>query len=621
MKAKWIWIDNNILPDTYGEFIDTIKYENEKTTIKISADSDYSIEINNKFVYAGQYPDFPWYKIHDEIDVSSYLQKGDNQLKITIWHCGDDNFNRYNNRPGLLYSVIQNGEEIAFSSQKTQCRKAPYFVSEHKKMIVFQLGYSFMWNANLIGEKYNNAVEIDGMAKDTEIRPIKLLTIGNPLEAKHIGNNIYDLGKEVVGLPYVEYFAKKGEVITIAFGERIKEDGDVPRRLGGRDFSFELVGSGKKEKMFNPLRKLGFRYFQIFGDCEISSIGMLPMQYPFVETGYKTENALREKIYNTSVRTLLCNALEHYYDCPWREQGYYGLDSRFQMRYGYQAFNGTEYQRAALKLMAEDKMSEGFFSMVVPSSDKSVIPSFALFYIIAMVEYAEQSGDYSLIGQYYYKLKSMIDLVLANEKDGLIYCFKGLWNFYEWKETLQGDLAEPLDSVLNLDVLFMLINFERACKKIGKIEDANFFEEKIISLRENIYNTFYCKENKLFKTFVNCNRFSELVNSMAILCEVITGKDAEHIADLLANGSNMIETTLSMTALKYDALIKVDKDKYANVILSHIDKMYEFMLNNGATTFWETLLGAKDFNGAGSLCHGWSAMPIYYYKKLEKKIN
>jgi hypothetical protein len=40
------------------------------------------------------------------------------------------------------------------------------------------------------------------------------------------------------------------------------------------------------------------------------------------------------------------------------------------------------------------------------------------------------------------------------------------------------------------------------------------------------------------------------------------------------------------------------------------------MLSCGATTFWETILGAEDFNGAGSLCHGWSAIPVYWLTKL-----
>jgi hypothetical protein len=42
------------------------------------------------------------------------------------------------------------------------------------------------------------------------------------------------------------------------------------------------------------------------------------------------------------------------------------------------------------------------------------------------------------------------------------------------------------------------------------------------------------------------------------------------------------------------------------------------MLKEGATSFWETLLGAADFGGAGSLCHGWTAIPVYMFDQLLK---
>ena len=49
------------------------------------------------------------------------------------------------------------------------------------------------------------------------------------------------------------------------------------------------------------------------------------------------------------------------------------------------------------------------------------------------------------------------------------------------------------------------------------------------------------------------------------------------------------------------------------------------MLDAGATTFWETELGATDFDGAGSLCHGWSAVPLYiichYFLNVELNLN
>ena len=40
------------------------------------------------------------------------------------------------------------------------------------------------------------------------------------------------------------------------------------------------------------------------------------------------------------------------------------------------------------------------------------------------------------------------------------------------------------------------------------------------------------------------------------------------------------------------------------------------MLDEGATSAWETKIGASDFSNAGSLCHGWSAVPVYYYNKF-----
>ena len=43
-----------------------------------------------------------------------------------------------------------------------------------------------------------------------------------------------------------------------------------------------------------------------------------------------------------------------------------------------------------------------------------------------------------------------------------------------------------------------------------------------------------------------------------------------------------------------------------------IRSTYSAMLEKGATSLWETQSGSGDFNGAGSLCHGWSSLPIYY---------
>jgi hypothetical protein len=78
------------------------------------------------------------------------------------------------------------------------------------------------------------------------------------------------------------------------------------------------VGNGEWQTLFNPLRKLGCRYFEVEGNAEVEFIGLMPLVYPFKDNPVEIENPIRRKIYDVSIRTLKLNAMEHYYDCPWR---------------------------------------------------------------------------------------------------------------------------------------------------------------------------------------------------------------------------------------------------------------------------------------------------------------
>lgn len=77
----------------------------------------------------------------------------------------------------------------------------------------------------------------------------------------------------------------------------------------------------------------------------------------------------------------------------------------------------------------------------------------------------------------------------------------------------------------------------------------------------------------------------------------------------------MIPVSLSMVTFLYDALLAAD-GRYSDFVLADIRRKCGKMLDAGATTFWETELGAEDFGGAGSLCHGWSALAVHYFVRL-----
>ena len=617
MKGKWIWVNENVQKrDCYGEFQQDFVWNKGKVFLDISADSEYAVFINEKFVYGGQYADFPWYKIYDRIEITKYLRQGKNTCKILVWYSGCIDFTHYVNKAGVCFDIVGENTVYAYSNETTLSRQARYFVNGLEKRMTLQIGYTFTFDYTLPLEEFTQSVLVSGMPSNFYLRPISLLKILPLKKAVKIGDGIYDLGEETVGFPYLKLKAPKGEKITISFGEWLK-DGKVPRLINGRDFSYHVVANGDTCTVFNPLRKLGCRYFEVEGKAEIEEIGLLPLIYPFEKRKNKFYG-IQKQIYDVAVRTLELNALEHYYDCPWREQGFYALDSRMQMRYGYIAFRNTEYQKAALKLMSEDRNSDGFISIVVPTSDKLVIPSFALFYIVAMEEYATTTGDTELIKEYYEKLKRLLLRFVDNMNNGLIENMQGeqFWNFYEWNKGLAGTKCK-VEAGLNFTFLLASQSFIKICRILKKEIDMEYFSLLNEKLRQKINEVFFDKEKKLYKAFIGSERDYELINAYAILTETAKAEDVEYISSkLLDADSGLVPCTLSMLPFKYDALLKTNKEKYKAFILADIDEKFSFMLKNGATSFWETLKGSADFDGAGSLCHGWSAFAIYYYSKL-----
>ena len=83
------------------------------------------------------------------------------------------------------------------------------------------------------------------------------------------------------------------------------------------------------------------------------------------------------------------------------------------------------------------------------------------------------------------------------------------------------------------------------------------------------------------------------------------------------NDKTLVSATLSMLGFVYDALLKNGTNE--RFILRDIRTKYKYMLEQGATSFWENLREVDKLSAACSLCHGWSAIPVYYYNVLREK--
>jgi len=628
-SARWIWENNAPGADEYADFSDRFSYDGGKVTLRLSCDSNYVLHINGKLVNFGQYPDYPFYKVVDEIDITPWCLLGENTIDVQVWYYGITFASTYfKGNAGLIYeAVCECGKVLAASGKGTRSRLSATYRQHYGKAITGQLGLSYYAVLNGQPAEWHDAVEVENAVTFAR-RPIDFLKLEEraPMTVlKNEGDHyLIDLGRETVGFLDLEFVSALPQKILVTFGEHI-EKGGVHRNIGGRDFSVELDAGAGENACLSLFRRLGCRYLEIFCESPIEAryLGLRPVNYPLTFKPFDAGNELRQNIYDTCCRTLQLCMHDHYEDCPWREQALYALDSRNQMLCGYYTFGEYKFARASLLLMAKGVRPDKLIPICAPSSFDLPIASFSLIYPVQVCEYVEHSGDLSILDEVYPVVRGIIDRFAGEiiPETGLIPRLPWpVWNFYEWTPGSDngGDLGRgpnapytvQYDLILNCMFLNTLAHFRRLAEIRGDRFD---FDED--AMRAAIRAMFFDADKTIFHAVTDGDYCTRLGNALAVLTGVSTGEEAAAIGEKLKTNEGMVDISLSMNTFLYDALLKLDAGN-RDFILADIDEKYGHMLSCGATSFWETLIGSRDFGEAGSLCHGWSALPAYYFHKL-----
>ncbi|MBQ8748616.1 MAG: family 78 glycoside hydrolase catalytic domain [Oscillospiraceae bacterium] len=428
---------------------------------------------------------------------------------------------------------------------------------------------------------------------------------------------IIDLGRELAGFPFIEIEAEEGAVFDIAYGEHL-DDGRVRSYVGERNFAFRYVAKEGKQSFAYYFKRCTGRYLELHARTSkpftLYHLSIMHAEYPLKIMPYPEtlRDSLQKKIYDISVDTLRLCMHEHYEDCPWREQALYAMDARNQALAGYYAFGEYDFPYASWKLFEPFMRSDGMFPLTVPSENKKTIPSFNLAWVIACEELVTYGGEkYNTFGP---SIRKMLDSFAAKAENGILSSFEGAqyWNFFEWADGLAGrnNVSETPKKSAALTLFFYA-----ALRSYKRIFDDGRYEKVTKDIEDNFHKVFWSKDNSAYCTFAGERHFAELVQALALWCELVPSAIAPRLRCELANDENpWVKVTISHFIYKIDALM-LEPEKYYDYINQQIMKLWSKMVYAGSTTFWETIDGGDAFYKAGSLCHGWSATPIYFWHK------
>ncbi len=672
--AHFIWHPDGFSVNETMEFKkEFIIKHPENCRMLIHVNSHYALYINDQFVANDQFPDYEHYRVYDELDISAVLTSGVNTLLITAYCQGEDS-STYRAYPAELAFVIYEGNSIvAVSDNTTFVRRDFRYASDGVAKVSGQLSYSFDYDSTISLNEYVPA-HVYSSCCEMHLRPIQKLQLDPPEPANIISighftdpvitNNyavrmqnssivsavppvpiklpsstgiqlidnwcLIDLKKEQTGYLLLDIELPQECDILIGWGEHL-DDLRVRTSIGGRCFAARYRGKAGRNTFFYPIKRLGLRYLQLHtyvSNFTLYYAGVISSRYPLARTNLFTcADHLHSQIYRTCLRTLQSCMHEHYEDCPWREQALYTMDSRNQMLCGYYAFEEYEFAKASLKLIGLSLRPDHLLELTSPAKVSITIPSFSAIYLVQLAEYLQHSGDTDFIREMLPVAQDIADGFISRiDEKGVIRRLQGdaYWNFYEWQEGLDGHLGHEdkfsqsaYDAPLSAFVSLALQALSHIFQALDLSDKANYYSDIAQQLNHSIDQIFFDPNVNCYASTLtgdSLDHFAELTQSLVLLCGAVPESKQDLILSTLAGQSNisLYPITLSHSIFKYEALM-TKPQRYARFVFNKIADEFGSMLYRNATTFWETLTGAYDFDRAGSLCHGWSAIPIYFY--------
>ncbi|MES2794687.1 MAG: alpha-L-rhamnosidase N-terminal domain-containing protein [Bacteroidota bacterium] len=426
----------------------------------------------------------------------------------------------------------------------------------------------------------------------------------------------------------LEFSAGKDASITLNYaetlytkfpakGNRNETKGKV--FLGRAD---SLISDGSNNQKFTSLTYRTFRYLQLSIVTQNEPLTLNDIYgtftgYPFaMNAKFEAKNPELDKMLDIGWRTARLCAYETYMDCPYYEQLQYIGDGRIQALVSLYNSGDDRLVKNAINLMDFSRQPEGVTLSRHPSYTPQFIPTFSLWYIGMIQDYARYGADTEFIKGKVSGVRQIIDYFKSYQQaDGSLKNVPQ-WMFTDWvdnnKEWRAGTgpmSANGTSGLLDFQLLWAYQVASDLEIKLGNAAFANQYQLEISKLKKTIRAKYWDSAKKLFADREEKDQFSQHTNSLAILTGLSIGEEAKQIANQLVANNQLAPASIYFKFYLHQALIKAGK---GNDYLKWLDKWRE-NIDRGLTTWAEI----SDVDNSRSDCHAWGSSPnIEFYRTI-----
>lgn len=504
--------------------------------IYISADDYYKLYINGRFVSQGPAPSYHFQYNYNVIDVSEFLNDGDNVIAVhtlyqgminRVWVSGDG-------RHGLILDLDIDGDI-------TVCSDESFLTAKHSAYSeIGVVGYDTQFL-----EQYDSRSETVGFERSdfddsnwqnakkceyddrsmTEQRSSSLVFEDKlPIVRKLDGDRLFiDFGSNYVGYLCMSARGHAGDTVTLRCGQELDESGRVRYELRAVCKYEETWVLADGESVLDQFDYKSFRYAEIDvpSGCEIFDVHMRVRHYPFklkadIRQEYADSEDIR-RIWELCINTQKYGVQEVIQDCMEREKGFYLGDGCYTAL-THMVLTGDD---SIVRKLIDDAFTTSFITdglvTCMDCSFMQEIAEYPLILIYCVLWHYNVTHDIAYLKQNYPKSVSLLEAYRRDyESDGLISKLDK-WCVVDWPDNFrQGydvDITEgKVCSTPHVSINAYYIEAVNTVNKMAELIGEPPYRD-VKPLTVAFENAFYDRDRHLFRDSPNTEHVCLLGNA------------------------------------------------------------------------------------------------------------
>lgn len=449
------------------------------------------------------------------------------------------------------------------------------------------------------------------------------------------------------GYPCIDIEAKGGEIIEVAAGECLPGEFGGPLDPGQ---GLKRVDHLSCAHIFRYIARPGRQQFRKFewtairalqitvrnapAGVKIHDVSSLATHYPAgTAASFDCSDPALTRLWHIGRHTAQLCMHDAWEDCPGREKRQWIGDALVHLDIAAMAFgpSALPLDRQFLMHGEESQRPDGLIQMFTPGDnhvDGVIIPDFSLHWILGAEKYYLYSGDLDLVEAIFPAVQRALSWFEGHIGPSGLLRDIPYWHFIEWAHVGRDGESAPINILYSAALaaatkLADALSFERAAHRYAGLrdriaaaldrhwnEERGLYVDEVdpVSARQGLRASQQANGLALLFGVVPPERIDRVVASITdrALLKMTAAPPIVPHGDDFDERSDIVAANTYFSHFVYDALAQSGRYGW---VLNAIREYYDAMLRSGTTTLWES------FDPAASLCHVFSATPLYQLSK------